>query len=360
MRKTKLPLAGTILVMAVLTITPSAPADILNDILDIATAARDRATEARNNAANARDRATEARNNAATARDNAAAARDTAVTARDTAIEMRDNMRAGVEALSSNVQAAIDEAIEDLQQDVADELDGRDAFVQGGSGEAFRQQLIALLENSEALLNALNTAAGMPEARADFGREAALINAVPVRLLYPLYRALVAEAPGVLASFNELLHRAAADVQIVAALLLNSTGPIEGDLLDNELHACAYALDNLVELRRAASDLTKFAIGARVVGALLKAAGTTELHKSAAVWGWVGLSIKNSRVKKLGELIDGAGGVVNSLSGYVSAKTSYCAAIGIEGEARDRDREILANQRTILRYLRLQTTGTQP
>src|SRR5688572_3033474 len=121
MRTSVLRSLSGILVMAWAATWP-ARADILEDILGIATAARDRATEARNNAANARDRATEARNNAATARDNAAAARDTAMTARDTAIEMRDNMRAGLDALSSNVQAAIDEAIEDLQQDLADEL----------------------------------------------------------------------------------------------------------------------------------------------------------------------------------------------------------------------------------------------
>lgn len=338
----------------------AAPADILSDILGVSTAARDRATEARNNAANARDRATEARNYALTARDNAAAARDTATTARDTVIEMRENMRAGLDALSGTIEAAINEAIDDLEREVADEMAGRDAFVNGGGGETFRQQLVALLQNTEALLNVLNAASGMPQVQVSLSRETTLIQAIPLRTLYPAYRTMAADSPGLLDQFNTLLARAVADVQIIADLLMDSPDPIEGDLLDQELNACGFVLDHLTDIRRATSDLTKFAMAARGLGTLLKAAGTTEIHKSGAVWGWVGVSIKNNRVKKLGVFLDGIGGVVSGLTSYVSTKTRYCAAVGIEGEAREQRQQILANQAEILRYLKHNGTGNRP
>lgn len=353
MRTTLVRTAGGFMALALLGAVPPAKADILDDILGITTAARDRATEARNNAASARDRATEARNNAA-------AARDTAITARDTAIEMRDTMRSGIDALAAGVRTMIDEAADDLEQDISDEMAGRDAFVNGGGAETFRQQLLELISNSETFLNALNSAAGGQSARADFAREAAMIDALPARTLYPLHRALVAEAPGVLEWFNELLARASDDILVIEGLLTESSEVVDGDLLDQELSDCSYVLDHLAEIRQATGDLTKFALAARGFGTLLKAAGTTEIHKTGAVWGWVGVSLKNNRVKKLGVMVDGMGTVVSGLTSYVSTKTRYCAAIGVEGEAREREREILLNQRKILDLLQSPSIGRRP
>lgn len=324
-----------------------AQADILDDIFSITTAARDRATEARNNAANARDRATEARNNAA-------AARDTAITARDTAIEMRDAMRAGLEGLSGTIQDAIEEALEDLEREIADELAGREAFLSGGAGETFRQQLVALLQNSERLLNGLNSVSGMQAAQINLQQEASLIGALPVRSLYPVYRTTAAQSPALLTQFNQLLSGAADDIDVIRGLLTDSPERIEGDLVDRELNECAYVLENLDELRRAAGNLSKFSVAAKTLGAILTAAGTTEIHKSGAVWGWVGVSIKNNRVKKIGLLIGGIGTSVGGLVSDVNTRIRTCVAVGIAGEAREREIEIIENQKLILKFLKAQ------
>lgn len=341
------------LVIAAVSVGSTARADILQDILSITTAARDRATQARDNAAAARDRATQARDNAATAITTAAAARDTA-------IEMRNEMLQSATALATGVRDFVDEAVADLEQDVADELAGRDEFVNGGGAPAFRQELLVLLERLETLVNALNLACGGPEAGVDFTREMMIINAAPDRLLYPSYRAMVAETPGMLEWFSDLLDRAAMDILVIEGMLTETSEPVDGDLLDQEEHDCSYVLANLADIRAATSDLTRFALAARGFGAVLKAAGTTEIEKNGALWGWAGGSIKNNRVKKLGVLVDGLGTAVSGLTGYVSVKTRYCAAVGIEVEARDRDLEILANQNRILKLLEAHTPTTRP
>lgn len=361
--------AALALVLAAVSGGSIAQADIFDDILSIATAARDRATQARDNAATARDRATQARDNAATARDNAAAARDNAATAvanaaaaRDTAVQVRDELIESAGALTASVRAFVDEAAADLEQEVEDELAGRDEFLNGGLANSFRQSLLAMVASSETLINTLNDACGAAGAHVDFTREMVLINAMPDRLLFPLYRAMVHEAPGMLEWFEDLLARAAADVQLIGGLLTEDSEPIQGNLLDQEEHDCAYVLDHLAEIRGATSDLNKFSMAARGLGAVLKGAGTTEIEKNGALWGWAGGSIKNNHVKKLGILIDGLGTGVGGLTGYVSGKTRYCAAIGIEVEARERDFEIMANQEKILRALGVQspTSRTRP
>lgn len=350
-RPLHLSFAASILIAALS--MPAAQADILDDILGTTTAARDRATEARNNAASARDRATEARNYALTARDNAAAARDTALL-------LRNNMQAGIDALSDSIEEAIMEAVADLEREMAAEIAGRDAFVNGGAGEPFRETLIALLANAQAMLNALNDASGMPDAQIDFERETTLIEALPLRALYPLYRALVAEAPGVLDRFVELLGSAAADIEVIKGLLLFSPEPVDGDLLDEELSACAYAIEHRAALKTASGNLTNFATIAKSVAALLKAAGTTEVHKTGAVWGWVGVSLKSNRIKKVGEFVDGIGKAVGGLNDSISARLRHCTAISVAADARDRDHKILENQELILRYLKVADTHNRP
>ncbi|MBK8913175.1 MAG: hypothetical protein IPM64_01005 [Phycisphaerales bacterium] len=338
--------AGFALTAALLT-PVFAQADILDDIFSIATAARDRATEARNNAAHARDRATEARNNAA-------AARDTAITARDTAIEMRDAMRAGLDGLSVTIQDAIEEAVEDLEREIADERAGRDAFVNGTAGETFREQLVGLLLNSESLLNGLNSISGMQAAQINLQQEAGLISALPVRSLYPVYRTTSAQSPAMLPQFNALLSGAADDLEVIRGLLLNSPSAVEGDLVDKELNECAYVLEHIDELRRASGNLSKFSLAAKTLGAILVAAGTTEIHKNGAVWGWVGVSIKNNRVKKIGLLIEGIGDGVSGLVSDVNTRIRTCAAVGIAAEARERELTIIENQKLILKHLKAQ------
>ncbi|MGE0481462.1 MAG: hypothetical protein AB7Q17_13420 [Phycisphaerae bacterium] len=321
---------------------PAAGGDILDDIFSIATAARDRATEARNNAASARDRAIEARNNAAAAR--------------DTAIEMRDNMQAGLQALSAQVQDAIEEAVEDLQRDIQDEIAGRDAFIQSGAADPFRANLAALVQRTEALFNALSAASGMANLTIDFGRLESAILALPDRALYPLYRTLVVEmnlfAGGALLT---RLDEAAAQLALLAQVMSEAdmNNGSASSFLDGELARCEFVFDNYDDIRLASSALSALGGTLKLVGVILSAAGETQIHSTGGVWGWVGVSLKNNRTKKVGIALSGAADAIFAVTGYAGTKLRYCAGVAIQSEQRDREEQILANQREIVELLKV-------
>lgn len=339
MRTNVLGLASAFAVISFVGVLP-ARGDILDDILSIVTAARDRATEARNNAASARDRATEARNNAATAR--------------DTAIEIRDTMQDGILTLSAEVRNAIDEAVDELQQGLAEEFEGRDAFEAGGQAESFRQNLLGLIQDVQTLMNRLFDINGLPTTRVDFSLQLSLIQALPAKALYPMYRTCAVEtnlfAPS---GIRDALQRAIADIEIIAVALDEPETPEEGALLDKELAVCAPVLDNLSEIRQACADLSKCGSAVKSLGGLFSALGTTEIHKTGAVWGWAGVSLKNNRLKKIGGLLEGIGGAIGDASTKVNVRVRHCVLVGISAETRAREDEILANQRFIMKRLKI-------
>lgn len=341
------------LVWAAALTAPAVRADILDDILSIVTAARDRATEARNNAASARDRAIEARNNAATAR--------------DTAIEMRNTMQEGLNVLTDQIRAAIADAVEDLQQGIEEERAGMDAFVADGGCslavcQPFRQDLVRFLRLTESTINTLYDIADLNATEADFGTLITLVETLPGRALYPLYRTIGVEtnifAPG---GFVDRLAEVNQQLQLIAHVLDEgqSDGEPAGDVLDQELSDCEFVLAHLAEIKRATSILGKFGLAATVVGKGLSAAGETQIHKQGAVWGWAGVSLQNNRPKKIGIVIEGLGSAIDSATTFAGIKLRHCAGVGIASEARDRQNEILANQERILKLL-TNPTGDRP
>jgi hypothetical protein len=151
-----------------------ANADILDDILELAQTVRDRAIQAR---------------------DRAAAARDRATAARDNAEEVLDRIQEAEERLTDEMRDFADEAIEDLQRMLQESMEGRAEFVADGGCslavcEPFRQDLVTLFERMEAIVNALYDIAGLTGTRADFQRFIDVIQDLPGRGLFPLYRVL--------------------------------------------------------------------------------------------------------------------------------------------------------------------------
>ncbi|MCC6361130.1 MAG: hypothetical protein IT450_20505 [Phycisphaerales bacterium] len=344
MRMTLYRLATGACLLALFSSGPAARADILDDILSLATAARDRATEARNNAASARDRAIEARNNAATAR--------------DTAIQIRDTIQEGVLTLSGDVRDAIDEAIDDLQQGLAEEIEGRDAFVNGGEAEPFRQNVVGLIRDMQTLLNTLFDLSDLPTTRVDFSLQVTILEALPARSLYPMYRTFAVETrmfepDGMPAA----IQRAIADLEAIRIALDEPEMPEEGEYLDRELAVCTPILDELERIRQAMADLGKFSLATGLIGSILDAAGTTELHKTGAVGGWAGVSLKNNRLKKFGAIFQGLSKAIDGITSKVNVKIRHCMLIGIASEARDRDLQILANQELIMKHLKILPTN---
>lgn len=329
MRRTRIRPIGALVILLTALVVPPGQADILDDILALATAARDRATEARDRATQARDRATQARDNAAAAR--------------DTAIEMRDNMRVGFDALTVEMQTAIDEAIAALQRGIQQELAGRDDFLASGAAEPFRQNLILLLQRSETVINKLFDIAGAENMAVDFSRAISVIESLPETALYPLYRVLAVE----LNLFEEgglldRLDQAVVQLELICEALNSENRTREHTgWLDGELAVCSFWLEHHADIKFTVRELNKLAGLLKLVGVILNTAGQTNIEGEGAVWGWVGVHLKSDPKKSFGTTLEGVADFMFKVTGYASSRLDYCAGVAIQDEARQRDIEIM-------------------
>jgi len=117
-------------------------------------------------------------------------ARDRAKEARDKAEEIRLAVAAGVKNLTGTVRDVIAEGVDEAKAMIDEELEGRDAFVNGGEGETFRTNLITLLEEFETLFNMLATVDPDATPKVSFESEVGIIDKAPLAILWPLYRVL--------------------------------------------------------------------------------------------------------------------------------------------------------------------------
>jgi hypothetical protein len=328
MRTATLSMIAVFLTLSVLVPTPVARGDILDDILKIVKQGRD-------NAAAARDGATEARNNAASARDRA-------IEARDNARETRDHLREGLARMTDQMRTAFDEAVEDIERLLAEHFEGRDDFVRDGGCsldvcEPFRRDLAATLQNLEDIMNLLYDIAGVEGMNADFQKLINLIEQVPGRVLFPLYKVLVEQ--------NNVFDGGLLDVlpQAVEALrtlkeamdqLRSETPEGDGDRLDLELGTCEFWDSRLPLLRTANTINTAAAALCRIIGESLEALGTTSFHGEFGV-SVVDGAIHSNLVKKIGIGFNGASQVMFVVGSFVTGKTRHCTQIVVQGLIRE-------------------------
>jgi len=318
--------------------SPRVRADILDDILSLATSARDRATEARNRATEARDRATEAR--------------ERATEARNSANELRDNARLGLTALTSQVRDTITEAVEDMQQFVERELEGRDAFIADGGCslavcEPFRQDLVSFLQNIQALMNMILSFLELEELYLDFDREVQIINVIPGRALYPLYRVLMVESQ----LFGpELFDRLDAAVNDLAVLKEALQGPAaqaaaaRGDSppLDSEVMSCTFVMNQYEAISMAKRAVSLHGIMFKVMGKRLKAKGeTTAEGANPGIHGYINVTIKDNKEKSVGETLESVSEALSKIAEFADDKLRDCVVYTTLLDSRDRQQEIL-------------------
>ena len=143
----------------------------------------------------------------------------TAENAQADASEIVMRVRNGVATLKDKLRDLIDESVDDIQAVVDRELEGRDAFINDGTGARFKDDLVTLLEEVGALFDTLaGIVPGGPQASFDDEIEFLRDAQVPVRVLWPLYRmtsALEADFPN---GLIEQLREANGSLQVLAPI----------------------------------------------------------------------------------------------------------------------------------------------
>ena len=245
------------------------------------------------------------------------AARDRAIEARNAARESRDNMREGRMALTGQVRDTINEAVSDLQEDIAERIAGRQAWlgndcdIISDCGQ-FRGDIIMLVDNLATLSNSLFivTELGI-EIKGN--RLKNVLETVPGRALYPLYRAFSQELNIFESNFVVKLQTAAVDL-----------GHLE---LAVPTSSCEIMLEDREFTANAIRNAKILALGMKLVGKIFEAIGTKEIQKEGAVWGWVGVAFKNNRLKNVGIKIHAAGGALSGYGSVASVKLLRCIVL---------------------------------
>lgn len=263
--------------------TGTAQAGILDNILSRSTQARDRATEARN-----------------------------------AAQESRDNMRDGLQKVTGQVREALNEAADDLVEEVAERREFRQAFLDpddcGNTSECgmFRVDVVMLVEDLGVLSNALFVATGL-ETRIETSRLTTILGQVPGRALYPLYRAFSEELNIFDSNFVGTLSFAADNLESIENAVVS-----EG---------CDFILDDNnfpVPIPDAIRGTKITGSGMELVGGIFEAISTKSVTKEGAIWGWVGGNFQNNRLKNLGVKFTTAGKVLGKYSNIASTKLMRC------------------------------------
>jgi hypothetical protein len=314
-----------------LAIAPRAGAgDPLEDILDLVTAGRDRVTEARSRATEARDRATEAR---------------------DRAIELREGVEDRLALLTNEMNTAIDEAAEDLQRLIIESREGRADFVADGGCslavcEPFRQDLVTLFDRIERLVNGLYDIAGVEGLNVELQPVIDLIEALPGRALFPLYRALAQDNNVLSGGLLDRLDEVVEDIAMLREALgqeqfrvAAGDEPDYGNDNDNthlgkELDRCMWWDEHRLGLKRAYVSVASVGLAVKLTGKILNAVGETKI---GAMCGMAALEVQltSSPLLRLGKILGKASDVMFWSSNIVSNKSQYCTLAFVQDDVRD-------------------------
>ena len=234
--------------------------------------------------------------------------------------ELMGQVRNGVDALGSDALIVIDEVITDIQQNIASELEGRDEFL-ANDAVAFRQELISLIDEMEALMNLLGdvTVAYNPVTlNLESIKDA--IGLLPDRSLYPLYRIFQTlnanisdgqNGPSQI-PFRAYLQGAISTLEVMAPVFKTEYNE------RNQL-----ILTNTSELSLSANILGSTASVLQLLGKILDAAGKAfEWSKDVGIHGYVHGTVTNNWLGYLGKGLEGIGSGCTKASEYILKKIS--------------------------------------
>lgn len=244
--------------------------------------------------------------------------RNRAQEARDAARESRDALRESREALVGTVKDAITEAAGELADEVNERREFRQAFLDpddcGNASDCglFRLNIIMLVEDLGTLSNALFIATEL-DTRIETAKLTNILDKVPGRALYPLYRAFAEELNIFESNFVSKLSSVADNIESLEDAVIS-----EG--CDRIMDPDAFPIPITDAIRG-----TKIsASGLELVGGIFEAISTKSIIKEGAVWGWVGVSFKNNRLKNIGVKFKTAGEVLGKYSNIASTKLMRC------------------------------------
>lgn len=251
-------------------------------------------------------------------------ARDVATEARDQGVEVVSNMNDGLQHLTGEMRARIEDAVAALQQAVLDELAGATNFTNGPNScsaecESFRSALILLLTSIQEISNTFLSDAGLG-GQADFSAEMDFIEALSGKALYPLYRVLLTLPvldDDFLLSMSEV-----ADQLIEVAPYINDAVQVVG-----AIDVCRTLADNDVLVERlisVAKNIDKVGKGATLAGSVLKSVGKTKIAARVGLWGWAGINYTGGLLERFGGHLKSLGQRLTPIADKLERKLQYC------------------------------------
>lgn len=289
-------------------LTSIARGDIIDDILSVARAGRDRATEAR-------ERAKEAR---------------------DTSIQIRNRVEFAAKNLNNEVFAAISGPIENVKSMIAGHIEGMEEF-RVERCESFRSELLQVLHNMQALHEAINELTQPPgclvgapddERGSKFlSHMIAQVESMDCTLLYPLFKGLpdlcilreLEEDLEALRTIGTILRGSAGAKPPAPIVPLDTTDPtalLNAELLTERLAAVQPYLEKQGVLEAWINGRAKrLSLTLKVSGkSLIAASKLLKFSHTVGIHGYLGLDVKPDAVSALGEALVSLGDAIKEIA----------------------------------------------
>ena len=252
-------------------------------------------------------------------------ARDRAIEARNAARDTRADIAEARQDMVGQVREAIDEAKDDLVADIAERREGRELWLGNDCDPAsdcyqFRNNIIMLVSDLGTLSNSLFIATEL-DVSTDSTRLINVLNSVPGRALYPLYRAFSEELNIFESNFITRLQTIASTLEFLKEAVPST---------------CEVLLEDREFSADAIQETKVTAIGLELVGGIFKSIATKSVSKNGAIWGWVGGIFKNNRLMNIGIKFKTAGGTLRKYAKIASTKFLNCSLL-------DDNQQILAS-----------------
>jgi len=295
-----------------------------------------------------------------------------------TADETVGRIRDGVATLKGKLKDLIDDTVDDVQMIVERELEGRDAFLNDGTGAAFRSDLVTLLREFDTLQqNLADLVPGAP--RASFEDEIDFLEdvGIPLRLLWPLYRVATTIAPDFPKGLIDQLKETNEALTVIKPMFAEEEAatqpPAWGRRRSNNLRAqtaggssprSGFAIlagrpsswidysygqvpgivknqPGLVE--KVSKVIRRRALALKVLSTFLKAQGKTGIgkQKDVQIHGYVGLTIETDPTGTWGERFGGISDVLNKIADKIDGNLDKAALYGSLRELRNNQQAIM-------------------
>ena len=266
-----------------------------------------------------------------------------------------------VQGMISDVRVILDEALAAQQDGVQDFLMGGNCVANDGTPcGMFRADLLYFLETIENINNQLLAMHDIPslDIQIEDPGLANLLNKIPGRILFPLYKVMsrtklmdpafisaLEEVPAHLENAKMVLLQDTSESPVAStSYAFNSTSSLAVSV-PGASNTCLIIQDRPLAFNVASNFLTGVGILNRIIGAVLEAMGETFIggpaEVDAGIHGYVHGTIKTSTLGTMGKIASGVGGVMQAIGGSISGKITFC---GIELRQVD----ILRGQKEIL------------